>query len=138
VAVWSRCATTKTTAKTYRESGEHSVVHHGGESLLYAGDVLLGYGPSLHLGSELEAGSGLTRLKPDLHVGVLSVAATLLLVRVLDHNLLGDALAVVHLRLAHVAFHLELATEAVHDDLQVELAHAFNNCLGHMGAGAQG
>eukprot|EP00302_Diacronema_sp_CCMP2436_P025919 CAMPEP_0179931864 /NCGR_PEP_ID=MMETSP0983-20121128/10922_1 /TAXON_ID=483367 /ORGANISM="non described non described, Strain CCMP 2436" /LENGTH=262 /DNA_ID=CAMNT_0021836351 /DNA_START=321 /DNA_END=1111 /DNA_ORIENTATION=+ len=112
------------------EARDDTGAHDALEALGHAGDVLLGHGAALDVGDELEAlRARLERLEADLDLGVLAAAARLLLVDVLNLGRLGDALAVSHLRGAHVGLDLELALHPVDDDLEVQLAHAGDHGL---------
>ena len=93
-------------------------------------DVFLGNGPADDLVLEGEARAVLVGLHLDDHVAVLAAAAGLAdeAALGLGHRL-GDALAVGHLRPAHVGVDLELAQQPVDDDLQMQLAHAGDDGL---------
>ena len=112
------------------EAGQHAGLHGLDDAGLHGGDVLLGDGPADDLVLEGEAGAVLVGLHLDDHVAVLAAAAGLAdeAALGLGHRL-GDALAVGHLRPAHVGVDLELAQQPVDDDLQVQLAHAGDDGL---------
>ena len=102
-----------------------------------AGMYSLGTAPADDLVLEGEARAVLVGLHLDDHVAVLAAAAGLPdeTALGLGHRL-GDALAVGHLRPAHVGVDLELAQQAVDDDLQVQLAHAGDDGLPGLLVGA--
>ena len=97
----------------------------------------LGIGPADDLVLEGEAGAVLVGRHLDDHVAVLAAAAGLAdeTTLGLEHHL-GDALAVGHLRPAHVGVHAELAQQPVDDDLQMQFAHAGDDGLPGLLVGA--
>src|SRR5262245_18560971 len=113
----------------HREAGEHAGAEHRLEALLDAGDVLLRHRSADDLILELEAAGRRQRLGDDLDLRELAGAAGLLLVRVIDRDLLGDLLAIGHLRRADIGLDLVGALEDVDLDVEVKLAHALEDGL---------
>src|SRR6056297_2093864 len=119
----------------HREPGERTRIHDRLDALLDAGDVVLRHGTTDDPAFERKPFAGLGRRDRQLHFGELPRATRLLLVRVGMLDLVGNRLAVGHLRRADVGLDLELAFQAVDQNVEVQLAHALHDRLSRLDVG---
>src|SRR5690606_29534316 len=112
-----------------READEVTALGLLAHALLDRRDVLARDVAALDLVVEDDALAALARRDAHLGAAELAGAARLLLVRVVDLDLAGEALAVRHLRGADVSLDLELALHAVDQDVEVKLTHPLDDRL---------
>src|SRR3546814_19309976 len=86
-------------------------------------DIFARHVAALHLVDELDARAALARLDGDIDPPELAGAARLLLVRIVEVDLLREALAIGELRRAHVRLDFELALPAIDVDFQVKFTN---------------
>jgi hypothetical protein len=116
------------------EARQHPAFERLGNAFFNGGDELLRNGAAVNLVQELEVFL-LIRLHAKLHLGILSAATGLLLMRVLVLGVVANGLTVGDLRFAHIRFDVEFALHALDDDLEMQFAHAGQNRLTSLGIG---
>ena len=108
----------------HRKVGEDALCHSLHHAFLDRADVLLRYDATDRLVLELHALAARQRLNLERDLRVLSVAARLLLVRVLGRRLCTDGLSVRDPRRVHLEVDAELALDALQVHLDVGIAEA--------------